>query len=101
MVRVSRGDFLVLPLLDGFRQETGFFVGIRCVVVFTFERLQRIVAGLGLRMCVVWGMMIPSDDTEMGTQDAAMHKTFYRSPGIASKRIFCGAAKLSRGFISP
>ena len=54
-VRVGGGDFLALPLLDGFRQETSFLVGIRCVVVFALERLQRIVTGLGLRVCVGMG----------------------------------------------
>jgi hypothetical protein len=45
-------------------------------------------------------MMIPSDDTEMGTQDAAMHKTFYRSPGIASKRIFAAQQNCHLDFFS-
>ena len=42
-VRVGRGDFLVFPFLDGFREEARFLVGIRRVVMLALEGLQRIV----------------------------------------------------------
>jgi hypothetical protein len=46
---MGRGDFLVFPLGNGCRQEAGFFVGVRSVVMFGLERFQGFVAGFGLR----------------------------------------------------
>lgn len=45
--RMRGGQLFLFPLLDGVRQETGFLVGIRGVVMFFLENLQGIVTGGG------------------------------------------------------
>ena len=54
-------DFLVFPFSFTVSDRRRLFVGVRGVVMFALESLQRIVAGLGLRMGMGGGMMnLPS-----------------------------------------